>query len=169
MPLNLDMTNSDSNKISVAFVCLGNICRSPMAEAVFAHTVKQRGLEGRFEVIDSFGTGAYHLGELPDRRSRGECKKHGVPVNHRAQQIDTPHFNQFDYILAMDEMNYEDLQDMAPRSSRAKIQLFGEYRTDKTFARIVSDPYYGGLRGFEINFDQLTHFSNVFLDQAVSK
>ena len=88
-------------EINVAFVCLGNICRSPMAEAVFADTVKKSGLQ---DVIgtDSFGTSAFHIGETPDRRSAATCKKHGVPVNHHAQQIFPHHFSKFDYILAMD-------------------------------------------------------------------
>lgn len=150
-------------EINVAFVCLGNICRSPMAEAVFADTVKKSGLQ---DVIgtDSFGTSAFHIGETPDRRSAATCKKHGVPVNHHAQQIFPHHFSKFDYILAMDRSNLRNLQSMAPKNSKAKIQLFGDYKGTTSFDRIVDDPYYGGDAGFETNFQQVSAFSKNLLD-----
>lgn len=153
------------SKVSVAFVCLGNICRSPMAEAIFKHTVKTRGLESQFDIIDSFGTGAYHIGEVPDRRSSRTCKSHGVPVSHRAQQISASDFDRFDWILAMDEANLDDLLYLKPKNSRARVAMFGEFRKDTKFAKTVKDPYYGGDAGFETNFQQISHFSQEFINQ----
>ncbi|KAI0464646.1 hypothetical protein LJB42_002266 [Komagataella kurtzmanii] len=153
--------------ISVAFVCLGNICRSPMAEAVFTHLVKEKGLDSEFKKIDSFGTSGYHIDDTPDHRSVACCKKHGVPVNHRGQQISPDDFYHFDYILAMDESNLSNLKRIQPKDSNAVVRLFGDYRTDKSFHRIVEDPYYGGSSGFERNFKQITHFSEEFLNKEL--
>lgn len=157
------------NKISVAFVCLGNICRSPMAEAVFRHTVKQNHLEERFEKIDSFGTAGYHVGETPDSRSSSTCRSHGVPVNHRAQQIRAHHFNEFEYIICMDESNYRNLDRLKPKGSKAQIYLFGHWNSDGQFNKIVDDPYYGGKEGFEYNFKQVTYFSKEFLKRELEE
>lgn len=150
--------------VKVAFVCLGNICRSPMAEAVFADTVKQAGLEDVI-LVDSFGTSAFHIGENPDRRSAAQCRKHNVPVNHKAQQIFPHHFTKFDYILAMDESNLRNLNQLKPRNSQAKVALFGDYRGDSQFKRIVDDPYYGGDSGFAYNFEQCKKFSENLLKE----
>ncbi|GMM30876.1 tyrosine protein phosphatase [Martiniozyma asiatica (nom. inval.)] len=125
---------------SVAFVCLGNICRSPMAEAVFSYVANEYGLDLK---IESFGTAGYHVGETPDSRTVSTCKKHRVPINHRAQQIKSSHFNEFDYILCMDESNLQNLKRIQPKNSKAKLSLFGKYRTDPQFEVIVDDPYYG--------------------------
>ncbi|KAJ8144840.1 hypothetical protein OY671_002076 [Metschnikowia pulcherrima] len=154
-------------KISVAFVCLGNICRSPMAEAVFKHKVHELGLDAHFSEIDSFGTSGWHIGESPDSRSASTCRKHGVPVNHAAQQITPKDFARFDYIIGMDESNKGDLMHMKPRDSSAQVAMFGKWRTNKDFAVIVSDPYYGGRDGFETNFRQISHFSEEFLKQEL--
>lgn len=163
----IQMTIEEQPKLSVAFVCLGNICRSPMAEAIFRHTVKTKNLDSKFDLIDSFGTGAYHIGESPDRRSSRTCKSHGVPVSHKAQQIRTDHFHKFDWILAMDENNYEDLIDLKPKNSKARVAMFGEFGKDPNFAKTISDPYYGGDAGFETNFHQITHFSEEFIKSAL--
>ncbi|KAG4089640.1 LMWPc-domain-containing protein [Neocallimastix lanati (nom. inval.)] len=147
-------------KISVLFVCLGNICRSPMAEAVFTHEVNKRNLSNKFN-IDSCGTCGYHVGQSPDSRSSKTCRKHKVPVNHTARQIRQNDFNRFDYILCMDESNLEDLRDIAPKKLKNKIQLFGEY--DPQGERIIKDPYYSGIDGFEHNFEQVTRCSEGLL------
>lgn len=133
-----------------------------MAEAVFANEVAKAGLSDQIKV-DSFGTSAFHIGENPDRRSAATCRKHDVPVNHKAQQIFPHHFSKFDYILVMDDSNLSNLQHMAPRNSKAKIQLFGEYRQSPKFDQIVDDPYYGGTDGFEHNFKQVQDFSSGLL------
>ena len=158
---------TDGKKISVAFVCLGNICRSPMAEAVFKHKVDRIRLRRPVSRIDSFGTSGWHIGESPDSRSASTCRKHGVPVNHAAQQITPKDFDDFDYVIGMDELNKGDLLHMRPRGSKAKVEMFGKWRTDPKFAVVVLDPYYGGRDGFETNFKQIGHFSEEFLKQEL--
>lgn len=158
----------EDKKIAVLFVCLGNICRSPMAEAVFRNYVSESDVQHRFSQIDSCGTGSWHIGSTPDRRSSAECQKNGVPVNHRARRLTQEDFYIFDYILAMDESNLRDINHHKPRNSNAKVLLFGNFRTNNTFGRIVEDPYYGGKEGFAHNFRQLQHFSEVFVDQVVN-
>ncbi|EGW30927.1 phosphotyrosine protein phosphatase [Spathaspora passalidarum NRRL Y-27907] len=159
-------------QISVAFVCLGNICRSPMAEAIFKHKVQQLGYADYFNRIDSYGTASYHVGESPDRRSAATCRKHGVPVNHRAQQIRPNDFRSFDYVIAMDQSVLDDLRYMKPRDSKAVVELFGHWN-DETgrkimeLSDIVEDPYYGGIHGFEHNYNQICYFSDQFLNQEV--
>lgn len=154
-------------KISVAFVCLGNICRSPMAEAVFAHTVNKQQLNKHFDRIESFGTAGYHVGEDPDYRSSATCHKHGVPVNHSAQQIRSKHFKEFDYIICMDTSNLSNLNRITPVDSVTRAKLFGEWNTDNKFKKIVDDPYYGGDDGFEYNFKQVSYFSEEFLKREL--
>jgi low molecular weight phosphotyrosine protein phosphatase len=134
-----------------------------MAEAVFKHIVSQHGLDPHFKKIESFGTAGYHTGEDPDHRSSATCRKHGVPVNHRAQQIKSKHFSEFDYIICMDKSNLSNLNRITPKGSKVKAQLFGEWNTDGKFNKIVDDPYYGGDDGFEYNFKQVTYFSEEFL------
>ncbi|KXS18207.1 LMWPc-domain-containing protein [Gonapodya prolifera JEL478] len=148
---------------SVLFLCLGNICRSPMAEAVFTDVVQKRGLADRFR-IDSCGTGGYHIGEAPDSRSTATCNKHGVKVNHKARRLSNQDYSQFDWILCMDEHNLRDAESRRPAgdaAKRAKLSLFGAF--DPQGRRIIEDPYYGGQEGFETNFQQVTRCSDGFL------
>lgn len=139
-----------------------------MAEAVFKHKVEQLGLSDRFDVIDSFGTSGWHIGESPDSRLVATCRKHGVPVNHGAQQITPKDFARFDYVIGMDQSNKEDLMHMRPRGGKTRVALFGEWKTDERYSTIVLDPYYGGRDGFEENFMQITHFSEEFLRQELA-
>lgn len=138
-----------------------------MAEAVFKQKVKDLGYSQHFDLIDSFGTSGWHMGENPDSRSVRTCRKHGVPVNHHSQQIGPLDFERFDYVIGMDESNKEDLLHMKPRGSTTRVALFGEWGTDPQFDKIVSDPYYGGSNGFEKNFEQIGHFSEQFLKKEV--
>ncbi|TPX63932.1 acid phosphatase [Spizellomyces sp. 'palustris'] len=154
-------SQSTREKPSVLFVCLGNICRSPMAEAVFKHVVKERGLEERLGAINSAGTAGYHVGEKPDPRSTATCVSHGVPVHHFAQQVSKNHFRDFDWILCMDESNLADLKRKQPPGSTSKVQLFGEF--DPKGDKIIKDPYYGGIDGFEYNYRQVVRCSEGFL------
>jgi len=168
--------SSSDNKISVAFVCLGNICRSPMAEAIFKHKVQELGLNHRFNKIDSFGTGGYHVGDTPDYRSVKTCESHGVKVNHRAQQFKPQHFEEFDYVICMDESNLYNLNErikskgksvLSVKGMKNEAKLFGEWNTNGEFRSIVDDPYYGGNDGFEYNFKQCCYFSEEFLKREL--
>eukprot|EP00124_Ichthyophonus_hoferi_P003980 Ihof_evm2s390 gene=Ihof_evmTU2s390 len=124
---------------SVLFVCLGNICRSPMAEAVFNHVVRQRGVSSHWKV-DSAGTIGYHAGSSPDSRSVAVCKQHKVPVKHSARMVKANDFSDFDYILCMDNSNYQDLKSIQPQNSKAVVKKLGDF--DPQGASIIEDPYY---------------------------
>lgn len=140
-----------------------------MAEAIFKHKVKELGYSDYFKLIDSYGTSGWHIGDSPDARSAKTCRKHGVAVNHSGQQISPKDFKKFDYVIAMDESNKADLLHSKPRDSLAKVDLFGKWRTNEEFGKIVEDPYYGGINGFEVNFNQISHFSEEFLKQEVGE
>lgn len=140
------------NKVSVLFVCLGNICRSPTAHAVFRNLVKENGLEEIIE-IDSAGTAAYHIGKHPDTRSMETARNRGIEMlDLRARKVDFGDFYQYDYILAMDDENYHNLLDLALPEHREKVQMFLDYTKDYAESE-VPDPYYGDSQGFEHVFD----------------
>jgi protein-tyrosine phosphatase len=133
-----------SEPIRVLFVCLGNICRSPMADALLLHKVDQRGLSDRFEV-DSAGTGAWHAGQPPDPRTQDTLRAHGVPVVGRARQVVPADFERFDHILAMDRSNLARLRRLAPQGQQDRLALTLQVTTGGE----VPDPYYGDGNGFE--------------------
>lgn len=131
----------------VLFVCLGNICRSPLAWGAARRLLLERGLDGRIEV-DSAGTGSWHVGEPADPRMRETARRYGIDLSeHRARQVRFEDFDEFDLIVAMDRQNLEDLRAMAPHSARRRIRLLREW--DPEGGQDVPDPYYGGPRGFE--------------------
>ena len=139
----------------VLFVCLGNICRSPMAEGLFIQKVKEAGLEDQIE-IDSAGTGGWHVGERADARMRQTAAKHGVDLPSRARKVKESDFRNFDYILAMDQSNLRDLEDLEGGVSGTKSRLFKMRHFDPLAHEAdVPDPYYGGQRGFEDVYDML--------------
>lgn len=132
---------------SVLFVCLGNICRSPLAEGVFRHVAGEAGLADRF-VIDSAGTGGWHEGSLPDRRSMAVAASHGIDLaGQRARRVRPGDFSRFDHILGMDRSNVADLKRAAPAGAVGSIGLFLEVATGEMVE--IADPYYGGPDGFE--------------------
>ena len=136
-----------SPQVKVLMVCLGNICRSPTAHAVFVQRVEEAGLSKRI-AVDSAGTGDWHIGHKPDTRARAAGAKRGYDLDSlRARQVCAEDFSEFDYILAMDENNLRDLQRLSPPDQRHKIRLFLEF-TDQNVSA-VPDPYYGGPEGFE--------------------
>jgi protein-tyrosine phosphatase len=136
-------------RISVCFVCLGNICRSPTAEGVMRHLVEKASLGARIE-IGSAGTAGYHTGDLPDRRSRAAARKRGIELTSRARQFAAKDWERFDYVLAMDGENYDVLARQAPSdAARSRLHLLREFDPESPPRAAVPDPYYGGDDGFE--------------------
>ena len=138
----------------VLFVCMGNICRSPMAEGIFRREIAKAGLQDKV-VMDSAGTHSYHVGAPPDARAQGAIKKRGVDIaDLRGRQVADVDFDKFDYILAMDSDNLRLLKHQAPADKHGKIRLLlsfsQQYRNQQ-----VPDPYYGGAHGFEGNLDMI--------------
>lgn len=130
----------------VLFVCLGNICRSPTAEGVLRHKLREAGLEGRIEV-DSAGTSDWHIGKAPDTRTCQAAQQRGYDLSAlRGRQVKAADFQAFDLILAMDNSNLHDLQQLQPASERAELDLF--LRRYQLELDEVPDPYYGGEAGF---------------------
>jgi len=140
-------------KTNVLFVCLGNICRSPLAEGIFRNKVKSAGLEDSF-TIDSCGTSAFHIGEQPDPRSAANARENGVILDHQARQFIVEDFDRFDYILPMDTSNMRNVQQLATADSAAKVVMMRDYDLQGQ-GLDVPDPYYGGSRGFQNVFDIL--------------
>ena len=134
--------------LRVLFVCTGNICRSPTAEAVFRARVEEAGLEDRIET-DSAGTHDYHVGQPPDRRAQGAARKRGYDLSTlRARRIEPADFERFDLLLAFDEEHRLILERMAPKEARAKVGMLLDYARS-TKEREVPDPYYGNAQSFE--------------------
>jgi len=141
-----------SSPTRVLFVCLGNICRSPLAEGVFKHLVDEAGLSGKF-AIDSAGTGSWHVGERPDARAAMVAREHGVELDSRARQVTEQDLREFDYVIAMDRENLRSLERLAGASeATAEIGLLRAYEPDPD-SEEVPDPYYGGVSGFENVYD----------------
>src|SRR5438105_5318657 len=129
--------------VKVLFVCMGNICRSPTAEGVFRKLVREAGLEQKIE-IDSAGTHGYHVGEPPDPRAQLAARQRGIDLSQlRGRQAIREDFARFDYVLAMDQDNYELLLDICPDGCQTKLRLFLEYAPHRP-EREVPDPYFGG-------------------------
>ena len=138
----------------ILFVCLGNICRSPVADGLMQALLKEKGATGW--VVDSAGTGGYHLGDLPDNRMRVHARKRGYELTHRARKVREADFEDFDMIVAMDGSNYQNLRRMAPTiESEAKIVPMIDFVTLATRCDHIPDPYYEGSEGFELVLDLL--------------
>jgi protein-tyrosine phosphatase len=141
--------------VSVLFVCLGNICRSPTAEGVLRHLAKREAPRLALK-IDSAGTADYHIGAPPDARSRRAALRRGIDIGDlRARQVKEEDFARFDLILAMDRQNLKALNAMRPKDSRARLALFLEYAPELKIHE-VPDPYYGGTEAFEKVLDLTT-------------
>ncbi len=154
------------NQIKVLFVCMGNICRSPTAEGVFNHMIQELGTQERFQ-LDSAGTHAYHVGEMPDTRAQETAESRGVDLSYiRARKFTAGDFETFDYILAMDTDNYNILMHACPSEHQHKVQLFLEYAPEYPETD-VPDPYYGGQRGFEHVFDLVEAASRGFHNEVL--
>lgn len=141
--------------ISILFVCLGNICRSPAAEGVMQAIVDEEGAAARF-TIDSAGTGNYHIGDLPDQRMRIHARRRGYELTHRCRQVRTYDFDDFDIIVAMDASNERNLRRIAPSpEAEAKIVQMAEFVDIASRYDHIPDPYYEGAEGFELVLDLL--------------
>ncbi len=138
----------------ILFVCLGNICRSPLAEALMTDKVVKSGVEDQFK-IDSCGTADYHIGELPDERTCENALKNGLELKHRARQFESADFNRFDHILIMDNANKMKVIGLASSEEHLeKVQLMRDFETEADLQGTdVPDPYYGGTEGFQNVFD----------------
>ncbi len=132
---------------SILFVCLGNICRSPLAEAAFRAEAERLGLDVQ---IDSAGTGDWHAGEPPDRRAIAAAKRNGVDISHlRARQVRLEDFDRFDHIVALDRDNLRDLQRLQPSGSKARLSLLLDH-VEGRVGQAVADPYYGRDAHFDV-------------------
>ncbi|KAI2618229.1 phosphotyrosine protein phosphatases I [Hypoxylon sp. NC1633] len=165
--------SADPQKISVLFVCLGNICRSTMAEGVFRSIVKDKSSPyyNLVDRVDSCGTGGYHTGDEPDSRTMSTLADKGITnYVHAARKLRDNDFRDFDYIFAMDNGNLTDLQRWRDRSKKtpsfkAQVRLFGEF-SGTGRKEVVQDPYYDGQHAFEKAFEQCRRFSTNFLEQT---
>lgn len=158
------MADSNKNR-KILFVCLGNICRSPSAEAIFRHLVQERDDRNEWE-IDSAGILDLHEGLRSDKRGLQVLKKHGIVNNHRARQVHEDDFRRFDVILAFDDSNVRDLNETfkpTDGTARAEVKLFGTY--DPKGELIIHDPYYGDISDFEVMFDHVYRCCVEFLRQ----
>ena len=155
----------------ILFVCLGNICRSPTAEAVMRDLVRREGLEGEIEV-DSAGTGDWHVGEPPDARSAEAARRRGIVMDGAARQVIAGDFDDWDLLLAMDRSNHRALLSLAAdEESRAKVRMLREYDPEAVASGDldVPDPYYGGERGFEDVLDLVERACRGLLDDLKSR
>jgi protein-tyrosine phosphatase len=133
--------------IRVLFVCLGNICRSPAAEAAFVHLAREAGRETEF-AVDSAGTGAWHVGERADRRMRDAGRRRGMDVTSVARQVAREDFDRFDHIFAMDAANLHELRRLSPAEHHGKIKLYRDLDPEGS-GEDVPDPYYGDAADFD--------------------
>ncbi|KAL3272010.1 hypothetical protein HHI36_022477 [Cryptolaemus montrouzieri] len=146
-----------SEKHSVLMVCFSNMCRSPIAEAVFKHLIKKAGIGSKWKV-DSAAISANHIGEKANDRALLTLRNHKVPYNSKARQVNASDFEEFDYIFGMDSKNISDLERMAPENCKAKIGLLGAYDPQKEL--IISDPYFGMKNAINSVLDRAQHSSS---------
>jgi len=151
------------DKVAVLVVCTGNICRSPTGEGVLRHLARERGLAGRV-VVRSAGTHDYHVGECPDSRTLEHASRRGYDLSaQRAMQVSRKHFDEYDYILAMDRGHLRQLRALAPAGSRARLGMFLD-ASARWKGEDIPDPYYGGADGFEQVLDMVEEAAHRWLD-----
>lgn len=149
-------------KTRILFVCLGNICRSPLAEAIFIHKIREKGLESRVEV-HSCGTANYHVGDIPDPRTIKNALKNGVVIDHLGRQLSKDDLETYDFILAMDKSNHANILKLENASNHYhKIRLMRSFDLNPDGDE-VPDPYYGDDAGFQQVFDILSHSVDSFI------
>ena len=151
------------------FICLGNICRSPAAQAVMQAMVDERGLSDRF-YIDSAGIGGWHIGDLPDKRMRVHARPRGYELTHRARKVRSADFEDFDLIVGMDASNVDDLCNLAMTlEQQDKVVMMGDYIRQYPNYDHVPDPYYEGGEGFELVLDLLEDACDNLLDRIIEQ
>jgi protein-tyrosine phosphatase len=147
---------------SVLFVCLGNICRSPLAEGIFVHLLRQQGLDDTIRV-DSAGTGSWHVGERADPRSREVAGRNGITLPSRARQVSPDDFESFDWIVAMDRSNLQALEELRDEhGGDARLVLLRDFDPEPGNGE-VPDPYYGGPQGFDTVYEMVLRSSKGLL------
>jgi protein-tyrosine phosphatase len=154
----------ETDPIRILFVCMGNICRSPLAEGVFRHQARDRGVGDRF-VIDSAGTGDWHVGERPDGRMREVADRRGVAVDGLARQVVPDDFERFDHLVCMDESNRRQLVRFGAPNEKLRLLLDAD---PSSAVREVPDPYYGPRRGFETVYDLVERACTALLDELLA-
>lgn len=153
---------------SVLFVCLGNICRSPLAEGVFLHLLRRQGLDEAIQV-DSAGTGSWHVGEMADPRSQEVAGRHGIPLPSRARQVTPSDLQDFDWVVAMDRKNLEALEEMRDEhGGDARLVLLRDFDPEPGDGE-VPDPYYGGPQGFDTVYEMVLRSSHGLLNEIQSE
>ena len=153
--------------IKVLFICLGNICRSPMAEAILNHKVKEKGLEGKIK-CDSCGTSDFHIGEFPDERSLQCTKSRGILINHRGRQINKLDLKDFNYLIVMDQYNLKTVQQLLKVYGISNVHLYLMRKFQPGADHLdVPDPYYGDKEGFETVYEILDESLDNFLNHLI--
>ena len=159
----------ENKPIKVLMVCLGNICRSPAAQGVMQRLIDERNLSDLF-YVDSAGTYGGHAGDLPDYRMRSHAAKRGYNLTHRARRVTSADFENFDYIVAMDEGNRNTLMQMAATVEESrKIVMMGKFIRRFPHYDYVPDPYYEGAEGFELVLDLLEDSCEALLDHILAE
>ncbi len=149
--------------VNVLFVCLGNICRSPTAEGVFKALVHREGLSDQV-TVDSAGVGAWHIGSPPDSRAQATARQRGIDLSkQRARKAEADDFERFDYVIAMDSQNHQDLSGMCPKGGEDRLYKFLAFAPQLGLSD-VPDPYYGGDGGFDKVFEMIEAASAGLLD-----
>jgi len=156
-----------NGQVSMLFVCMGNICRSPVAEGVFRHLVERRGLGTRFR-IDSAGISAYHEGDPPDTRSAEAARRRGIELTGTSRPLRRHDLEDFDYVIVMDTENRQGVKRLAAGGvARAAVHLLRQFDSDAHGDADVPDPYYGGSRGFEQVHDMVERSCRQLLEHIV--
>lgn len=150
----------------ILFVCLGNICRSPLAKAIFNHQISEKGLGEKY-VADACGTSNYHVGDRPDPRTIRNARQHSIEIDHIGRQISVQDFSNFDLILTMDRSNLQYVNDLSAKSQnlKADIKMIRAYDPESLGLQDVPDPWYGNEQGFEEVFQMILRSCEELIQQ----